>query len=76
MDRVHWLDVDKLIGFILSCQDERGGISDRPDNQADVFHLVFGVCGLSMLDAPFNLKQVNAAYALPQYVLDRMGIKQ
>ena len=36
--------------FILSCQDpENGGISDRPDDMADVFHTVFGIAGLSLL---------------------------
>jgi geranylgeranyl transferase type-2 subunit beta len=42
---------------------------------SDVFHLFFGVCGLSMLGTPdLGLKPVNAAYALPQYVVDRMKL--
>ena len=39
----------------------------------DVFHLFFGVCGLSMLGTPdLELKAVNAAYALPQHVINRL----
>jgi prenyltransferase beta subunit len=39
--------------FILSCQDtEKGGISDRPDDMADVFHTFFGIAGLSLMGAP------------------------
>lgn len=34
----------------LGLQDpEHGGIADRPDNVADVFHTFFGVAGLSLL---------------------------
>ena len=29
--RLHWIDAEKLTGFILACQDEEtGGFSDRP----------------------------------------------
>ncbi|KAG8924424.1 Geranylgeranyl transferase type-2 subunit beta 1 [Tulasnella sp. 418] len=42
--KVHWIDRDGLISFILSAQDtEGGGIADRPDNMVDVFHTLFGV---------------------------------
>lgn len=50
IDRLEWIDFEKLRGFILDCQDEkRGGISDRPDNEVDVFHTVFGIAGLSLM---------------------------
>ncbi|KAG5040939.1 hypothetical protein JHK82_013048 [Glycine max] len=46
IDRVHWISKEKLIKFILDCQDtENGGISDRPDDAVDVFHTFFGVAG-------------------------------
>ncbi|XP_052732604.1 uncharacterized protein LOC108331811 isoform X8 [Vigna angularis] len=46
IDRVHWISKEKLIRFILDCQDtENGGISDRPDDAVDVFHTFFGVAG-------------------------------
>ena len=46
LQRLHWIDRDKLVQFILSCQDtETGGISDRPGNYVDVFHTVFGIAG-------------------------------
>ncbi|CAI9097040.1 OLC1v1033336C1 [Oldenlandia corymbosa var. corymbosa] len=53
IDRVHWIDKEKLIQFSLDCQDEEnGGSSDRPDDAVDVFHTYFGVAGLSLLEYP------------------------
>ncbi|XP_019055247.1 PREDICTED: geranylgeranyl transferase type-2 subunit beta 1-like isoform X3 [Nelumbo nucifera] len=44
IDRVHWINKEKVARFILDCQDkENGGISDRPDDAVDVFHTYFGV---------------------------------
>jgi prenyltransferase beta subunit len=46
-----WIDKDKLVEFILNCQDsETGGLSDQPGNMVDIFHTFFGICGLSLLD--------------------------
>jgi len=51
--RAHWINGKKLQDFILKCQDpERGGIADRPGDMVDVFHTVFGICGLSLLGYP------------------------
>lgn len=53
IDRLHWIDKDKLTAFILQCQDPiQGGIADRPGDMVDVFHTVFGVAGLSLLGYP------------------------
>ncbi|KAI4132703.1 MAG: hypothetical protein LQ347_002485 [Umbilicaria vellea] len=53
IDRLHWIDGKKLASFILRCQDpELGGIADRPGDMVDVFHTVFGVAGLSLLQYP------------------------
>ncbi|KAL6527187.1 hypothetical protein OROGR_016277 [Orobanche gracilis] len=72
IDRVHWIDKEKLVKFILDCQDrEGGGISDRPDDAVDVFHTYFGVAGLSLLEYP-GLKAVDPAYALPVDVVNRV----
>ncbi|KAL2647592.1 hypothetical protein AAZX31_05G142800 [Glycine max] len=72
IDRVHWISKEKLIKFILDCQDtENGGISDRPDDAVDVFHTFFGVAGLSLLEYP-GLKPVDPAYALPVDVVNRI----
>ncbi|CAI5999134.1 unnamed protein product [Closterium sp. NIES-64] len=72
IDRVHWISAEKLQHFILQCQDEeRGGISDRPNDMVDVFHTFFGIAGLSLLEYP-NLKPVDPAYALPVDVVDRV----
>ena len=46
LGRAEWIDQAKLAKFILSCQDpERGGIADRPEDMADVWHTVFGLAG-------------------------------
>ena len=46
LNRAHWIDAAKLSAFILSAQDpEKGGIADRPDDVADVWHTVFGLAG-------------------------------
>ncbi|KAI7990371.1 Geranylgeranyl transferase type-2 subunit beta 1 [Camellia lanceoleosa] len=46
IDRVHWIDKEKLVEYILDCHDkEKGGISDRPDDAVDVFHTYFGAAG-------------------------------
>ncbi|KAJ3192720.1 hypothetical protein HK101_006084 [Irineochytrium annulatum] len=53
INRVHWIEKDKLIAYILKCQDDvDGGIADRPEDKADVFHTVFGIAGLSLLGYP------------------------
>nr|GMC57815.1 geranylgeranyl transferase type-2 subunit beta 1-like [Ipomoea batatas] len=72
IDRVHWIDKQKLAKFILDCQDrENGGISDRPEDAVDVFHTYFGVAGLSLLEYP-GLKPIDPAYALPIDVVNRI----
>ncbi|KAI4131319.1 MAG: hypothetical protein LQ338_001274 [Usnochroma carphineum] len=51
--RLYWIDKDKLARFILQCQDtELGGIADRPGDMVDVFHTVFGIAGLSLIEFP------------------------
>ncbi|CAN6458126.1 unnamed protein product [Victoria cruziana] len=72
MNKVHWIEKDRLASFILDCQDkENGGISDRPDDAVDVFHTFFGVSGLSLLEYP-GLKAIDPAYALPVPVVNRI----
>lgn len=48
LNRINWIDSEKLVGFILSAQDpETGGIADRQGDMVDVFHTHFGVAGTS-----------------------------
>nr|POE64586.1 geranylgeranyl transferase type-2 subunit beta 2 [Quercus suber] len=73
IDRVHWINKEKLVKYILDCQDtENGGISDRPDDAVDVYHTYFGVAGLSLLEYP-GLKAIDPAYALPVDVMRASG---
>jgi len=50
LNKLSWIDSEKLFEFILSAQDpDKGGISDRPNNMVDVFHTLFGVAGRSAI---------------------------
>ena len=49
---------------------DRGGISDRADDECDVFHTFFGIAALSLLDFP-GLKKIDPVYALPVDVVQR-----
>ena len=50
LNKVSWINQDKLASFILKCQDDDdGGIADRPDDMPDVYHTFFGIAGLSLL---------------------------
>ncbi|XP_055388875.1 uncharacterized protein LOC129617859 [Condylostylus longicornis] len=69
--RDHWIDSKALTDFILSSQDEEGGIADRTGDIADVFHTFFGVTGLSLLGAVRELKPVDPVYSLSLDVVRR-----
>ncbi|KAI1098700.1 geranylgerany transferase type II beta subunit [Jackrogersella minutella] len=72
IDRVHWIDREKLIRFTLSCQDtENGGLSDRPDDMVDIWHTFFGLTGLSLLKYP-GVEAIDPVYCLPKYTTDRV----
>ena len=52
-------------------QDEvDGGISDRPEDECDVFHTFFGIAGLSLLGYQ-GLGAVDPVYAMPVSVVDQ-----
>lgn len=71
IDRTHWIDRQKLITFILKCQDtELGGISDRPGNMVDVWHTLFGLTGLSLLGYP-GMAEVDPVYCMPRAVTEK-----
>ncbi|RHY12364.1 hypothetical protein DYB28_000191 [Aphanomyces astaci] len=79
--KLHWINKDKLIQFILNCQDkDDGGIADRPGNVSDIFHTFFGICGLSMLgyfdDQPAfaAIKKVHPVFAIPDADVARLGL--
>lgn len=89
LGRTSWIDCGKLSEFILRCQDDSdGGISDRPDNMADVFHTFFGICGLSLMNyfeqeesggegvgaVGRAYRPVDPTYALPVDVIQRLGV--
>ena len=53
-----------------------GGISDRPNNMADVFHTYFGIAALSLLEYPTAtaFKPIDPMYALPLDVVERLRL--
>lgn len=70
--KTHWIDKDQLVAFILRCQDpERGGIADRPGDMVDVWHTLFGLTGLSLLQYP-GLQPVDEVYCLPKATTARV----
>mmetsp|Transcript_3347 Transcript_3347/g.9216 ORF Transcript_3347/g.9216 Transcript_3347/m.9216 type:complete len:339 (-) Transcript_3347:2519-3535(-) len=71
----HWIDSQRLAHFIVrSIDSDTGGIADRPGDRADVFHTFFGLAGLSLLGAS-GLKAIDAAFALPDDVVKRLGLR-
>lgn len=58
--------------FYSSFQDEnRGGISDRADDECDVFHTFFGIAGLSLLGVE-DLQAINPVFALPEEIVAKV----
>lgn len=69
-----WISKADLTGFILRCQDPvSGGISDRPGDMPDVFHTLFGIAGLSLMQAE-ELELIDPAYCMPSKVLKRLHL--
>lgn len=76
LKKVSWIDADKLIKFILRAQEmEHGGIADRPGDQPDVFHTLFGVAGLSLLGYP-GLDDVDPVFCMPAKLIEAKGLKK
>ncbi|KAF2092785.1 type II protein geranylgeranyltransferase beta subunit [Rhizodiscina lignyota] len=72
IDRLHWIDQEKLSKFILQCQDsELGGFADRPGDMVDVFHTVFGLAGLSLMKHP-GVREVDPIYCMPKDIINRV----
>ena len=57
----------ELMLSILFQDLERGGISDRADDECDVYHTFFGIAGLSLLGFE-GLEDIDPVYALPTSV--------
>lgn len=50
ISRMHLIDHERLLDFILACQDEeQGGFSDRPGNWTDPYHTMFGLASISLI---------------------------
>lgn len=70
---IKWINDEYLEKFILSCQDEiNGGLSDRPENQTDVYHTCFGIAGLSLLNyEKYDLIEIDPVYCMPKYITNK-----
>jgi geranylgeranyl transferase type-2 subunit beta len=72
LDKVSWVDGERLDGFIRECQDpDEGGIADQPGDIPDIFHTFFGLAGLSLLGDK-QLDPINPMYALSERVVARL----
>lgn len=70
--KLDWIDYEKLRAFIYSSQDEKkGGIADRPNNEVDVYHTLFGLAGLSLMGFD-NLIPINPVYCMPESVVAKL----
>lgn len=63
------------IALILSQDEDDGGISDRPDDMADVYHTFFGIAGLSLMGYE-GLQAIDPTYALPVSTVKRLKAQQ
>ncbi|XP_063991131.1 geranylgeranyl transferase type-2 subunit beta [Diachasmimorpha longicaudata] len=76
LGKLHWIDKKRLLEFVLSCQDtETGGFSDRPGDMVDPFHTLFGLTAISLLDPDHGLKPINPTFCMPEYIIQRIGLK-
>ena len=86
LGKVDWINRDKLAQYILKCQDvEDGGIADRPEDMADVFHTFFGIGGLSLLghlhradlvlpEEGISYRPIDPLYALPTDIVQKLKL--
>ncbi|KAJ9122382.1 hypothetical protein QFC22_001804 [Naganishia vaughanmartiniae] len=76
LGKLHWINREELITFILNSQDpDKGGIADRPGDWVDVFHTNFGLAGLSLLGYA-GLQDIDPVYCMPVTVIERLGLKK
>uniref|UniRef100_M4CPK6 Prenyltransferase alpha-alpha toroid domain-containing protein n=1 Tax=Brassica campestris TaxID=3711 RepID=M4CPK6_BRACM len=54
---------------------ENGGISDRPDDDVNIYHTYFGVAWLSLLEYR-GVKAIDPTYALPVDVINRIMLNK
>lgn len=76
LQKAHWIDAEMLEKFILQCQDqEDGGFADRPENQTDVYHTCFAVCGLALLvPEKYGLQEIDPVLCLPKSVAEKLHV--
>ncbi|KAG4305195.1 hypothetical protein PORY_001365 [Pneumocystis oryctolagi] len=79
MNRSLWIDNERLINYILSCQEEKdfekGGISERQNGFPDLFHTSVGIISLSILKYP-GLLEMSPDYFLPLEVVQKLNMNK
>ena len=63
---------DALPSIVLQ-DEEEGGISDQPEDMADVYHTFFGIAGLSLMGHP-GLERIDPTVALPTEVIKHLEL--
>ena len=66
-----YINKSLLLKFITDCQDEDGGIADRPGNQPDVFHTFFGLAGMALLGNE-KLNEFDPFFAIPTTIVKKL----
>lgn len=85
LDRQDWINPRALAEFILASVDtETGGIADRPGDEADLFHTLFGVAAFSFVGSTLGggggaddsgacvFQKVDARYCMTTDVVGRV----
>lgn len=57
LDHFKFVEQNKLLDFILTAQEERGGLSKVPDFYSDPLHTYLGFAGLTFIDDDICLKK-------------------
>ncbi|MFH4983456.1 hypothetical protein AB6A40_010165 [Gnathostoma spinigerum] len=54
-----------MVNFIMVCQDEDGGFADRPGDEPDPYHTLFGLAGLSLFrHKKYCLNEIDAVFCM------------
>jgi protein farnesyltransferase subunit beta len=65
-------DEQRLQVYILECcQEEQGGLRDKPGKDEDIYHTMYGLAGLAMASQDFQEAQTNV-YNWKNYFLEEM----
>ena len=68
INKIDMIDKDALVNFIVRCQDPNGGICHQENQIPDLFHTLFGLTGLSLLQVQ-GMNAIDPVYCIPKHLL-------